>query len=482
MEMKRLTRRDFLRLSAAAATGAMIMACQATATPLPLEKEAEERPMEEKPAAPAERPRLLYQDWGGETYPQAWQEVGHIFTEAHPNVEVEYRIRPEDCLAKLMGQFVAGTAPDVFETCGADSRFLWDMGNLLALDPYVEKSLSEEDMKDVPAHQMAFWRAPDTDDLYGWPKYQGHLMIFINLDMAEEVGVTYPRTWDEAWSPQQYRQALRKLTRGEPGQSGRIYGGGRIPWSDRNTPFLLSNGAHFVNPDDDTECWLGRPEAQEVLEFWWVLRWEDHSMPNPAEEGEEVHLRSQFPARKIATVEEGSWALKEMSELCPFPWDVAPLYHWPGGACTLATSDGWHIWKGTESPDAAWELMRFLSGPVYSKAIAKTDSLQPARLSLMDDYLKILRQEKPPLEKVNLEILKEARERDLGYPMELYWRQSVAEDILKPVFQQVFELGRAGVDAIAQACEEVTERLRAEKAQAGGTGSQTTPAPGHADP
>jgi len=464
MEMRRLNRRDFLRLSAAATAGAMMMACQSTATPAPTEKETEEKLEEERPAAPVEKVHILYQDWPEESYRQAWQEVGHIFTDAHPHTEVEYLGRSDE-QEKLLAQFMAGTAPDIFETCCGDGRFLWKMGNLLVLDPYVEKTIAEEDMKDLPASQIEFWRVPDTDELYGWPKYQGNLAIFINLEMASEAGVTYPRKWDEAWTPDQYHEVLKKLTQGELGQPGRIYGGGRYQWSDQDTPFLLSNGAHFVNPEDDTECWLGKPEAQEVLEFWRVLRWEDHTLPNPSEVGEAAVVRSQFLAREVATMEEGSWALKEMAEVCPFSWDVAPLYHWPTGVHTLATSDGWHIWKETKSPDVAWELMLFLSGPVYGKAIAKADFLQPARLSLMDDYIQILREQAPTLEKVNLELFKEARESNLGRPLELYWNQSVAEEIMKPVFQQVFGLGKGGVDAIAQACDELTERLRAEKAK-----------------
>lgn len=442
-------------------------ACQSTATPLPRVKETREKPTEEKPAPPAEKPRLLYQDWGGETYPRAWQEVEHIFTDAHPKIEVEYQMRFDDYLGKLLAQLMTGTAPDLFETCHADSRFLWKMGNLLVLDPYVEKSLSEEEMKDMPANQMEFWRAPDTNDLYGWPKYQANLMIFINLDLADNAGVTYPRRWDEAWTPEQYREVLKKLTKGELGRPGRIYGGGGYQRSERNTPSLLSNSAHSVNPDDDTECWLSKPEAQEVLEFWRVLRWVDHTMPNPPEVVGEMRLCNQFPARQIATMEEGAWALPEVADKCQFPWDVAPTYHWPKMTTTMATTDGWSISAQTKYPDAAWELMLFLSSPAYGKAIARADFLQPARLSLMDDYLKILRQEKPALEKVNLEILKEARERNLGFPMELYWNQSLAEEILNPVFQEVFELGKAGVDAIAEACGEVTKILRADKAKGG---------------
>ncbi len=83
----------------------------------------------------------------------------------------------------------------------------------------------------------------------------------------------------------------------------------------------------------------------------------------------------------------------------------------------------------------------------------------------MDDYIQILREQAPSLEQVNLELFKEARERELGRPMELYWNQSIAEDILRPIFQQVFGLGEVGVDAIAQACDELTQRLREDKGE-----------------
>jgi ABC-type glycerol-3-phosphate transport system substrate-binding protein len=261
---------------------------------------------------------------------------------------------------------------------------------------------------------------------------------------------------------------LQKLTKGELGTPERVYGGGRYAWSDRNTPFLNSNGGHFVNPDDDTDCWLGKPAALECLEFWRVIKQEDHAMPNPAEVAGETRMRNQFPAKKIATMEEGAWALREMSDECQFPWDVAPTYSWPVKITTLATTDGWSVWKEAKNLDAVWELLVFLMSPTFGKAIAKAHFLQPARLSLMDDYIQILRQEKPVLEDVNLELFKEAREGNLGVPMELHYDETTFMEIMRPVFEQVYDLGKAGVDAIEDACGEVTEALRELKAKRSG--------------
>jgi ABC-type glycerol-3-phosphate transport system substrate-binding protein len=232
-------------------------------------------------------------------------------------------------------------------------------------------------------------------------------------------------------------------------------------WSDRNTPFLYSNDGHFINPDDDTECWLSKPEAMECLNFWSDLINVDHSIPLPTEVAGETRMRTLFPAKKLASMEEGAWALREMSDTCTFPWDVMPTYSWPVRTTTLATTDGWSMWKETPHPDSVWELIVFLMGPVYGKAIAKAHFLQPARLSLIDYYVQVLRQEKPVTEDVNLELFKEAREDNLGWPMELFYDQTASSEILRPVFEQIMYLGKTTVDeAIPGACEETTQKMR----------------------
>lgn len=471
--MGKLNRRDFLRLSATMATGAVLASCR-PAAPVPAEEEkpaakVEEKPKEEKPAVPAEKIHLNYMDWGGDTYPKAWQEVSSQFADTHPDIEVEYMPQPDGSIEKVTTMYVARTdaAPDIYGHCCATGRQFFEAGQCLDLKPYWD-TMPAEDAKDFEPSQIEFWTDKESGALFSAPKYEGNLVIFINLDMVKEAGLTWPTKWDDHWSPNEYREFLQKLNKGELGQPGRIFGGSAWwGYEGRWDPFYHSNGGRAFNPDDDTECWMGTPEVQECLEFWRVLRWEDYSMPSPADAAGEKSPSRLFPPKLTATSEDGSWFLRSAADNANFPWDIIPLYAWPQGSKTLATTDGWLAWNHTKHPDAVWELLLFLMSPIYGKATAKHQFLQPSRLSLMDDYIQILRREQPLLEDVNLELFRESRERLFGVPKDLPYDETTAREILYPVIEQVFLLGTAGVDAIATACDEVTEKLRELKAKRG---------------
>jgi ABC-type glycerol-3-phosphate transport system substrate-binding protein len=469
--MEKLNRRDFLRLSATVGAGAVLAACQpaAPAAP-PAAEQPAEKPAEqpaEKPAAAAEQVTVILMDWGGETYPKAWEEVGPQFLEENPGIDVEYQQSPDQWVEKLTAMYVAESpaSPDIFAHCCWQAKQFYEAGQVLGLDAYWD-TMSADDIADFPTNVIPFWTDIHTGELYSVPKYQGNLQIFVNMEVAKAQGVTdLPTSYGDHWTPERYRDVAMQMTLGEEGTPERQYGAWKYAWSDRNTPFLNSNGGHFVNPDDDTEDWLYKDEALEVLELWRVMRQDDHTMPGPVEVAGETRGRNMFPVQKITTMEEGAWALKEMSTNCTFEWDLVPTYSWPVQTTTLATTDGWSIWKKSTHVDASWELLKFLMSPTYATAIIKAHFLQPSRLSLMDAYLQILREQAPALENVNLELFKEARGEEIGVPMELHYDETTFTEIMKPVFEQVYDLGKAGVDAIAEASMEVTEALRELKAR-----------------
>jgi len=153
MEKRKLGRRDFLRLTAAAATGAVVASC-APATPVVIEKEVVKEVPVEKPVIvekevpkeiikevpvekvvketvvvekevvkappPAEKVRLRHQTREPEMAEEEkllWDELYPRFQEQHPNIEVEYIPMPPDFSEKLIAAAVAGNAPDTFGHC-----------------------------------------------------------------------------------------------------------------------------------------------------------------------------------------------------------------------------------------------------------------------------------------------------------------------------------------------------------------------------
>jgi ABC-type glycerol-3-phosphate transport system substrate-binding protein len=149
METRRLNRRDFLRLSAAAATGAVMASCS-PATPMVIEKEViREVPVEKavvvekevvkevevekvvqqtvvvekevvKAPPPAEQVKLRHQTREpemAEAEKLLWDELYPRFQEQNPHIEVEYIPMPPDFSEKIIAAAVAGSAPDTFGHC-----------------------------------------------------------------------------------------------------------------------------------------------------------------------------------------------------------------------------------------------------------------------------------------------------------------------------------------------------------------------------
>jgi ABC-type glycerol-3-phosphate transport system substrate-binding protein len=136
-------------------------------------------------------------------------------------------------------------------------------------------------------------------------------------------------------------------------------------------------------------------------------------------------------------------------------WSIMHVPKGPASRVTLGTTDGWAMWTGSKVKDAAWELMWYMTGPTFQRLQAQYQSQLPVRLSVQEDYKKILRQQWPSLEKVDLDIALEAQK--LGYPRdnENFADQQQASLLIDPTLQKVFVDGSAPVSIFQDVCRQV---------------------------
>ena len=146
-------------------------------------------------------------------------------------------------------------------------------------------------------------------------------------------------------------------------------------------------------------------------------------------------------------VEEGSWALKDILSAAKFRIGVAPFPAGPVRRATLATTDGFGIYAGTKNPDAAWELLKFLISKEYGRAMARAHFLQPARASLVDEWVQVIREEFPVQAK-EMDIAAFADGHLKGYSViaETFANQAAANQIASTAWQRIFTLGQASTD------------------------------------
>ena len=434
----RLSRRRFLASAGGLVLGAALAGCGSRqATP-----------------SSAEKVQLVYQDWRTDWFPGMVQTALNQFHAAHPDIQVFYTPDPVDLTERMIRDMEAGTAPDVFQGCCAHFPSWAQRGHALDLRPYVERDLDAQTLADWDRAQYAALFTSDGHQ-YGLPKYHGALALYYNKDVFDAYGVSYP---DESWDHDDYAVAMRALTHDLDGNGETDLWGSMIDitW-DRIQVHVNAWGGHLVDPEDPTHSLMADDPALGAMEWIRARMWDDRVMPTFLDV-QSMPTREAFSSGRLAMVEDGSWALKDILSTARFRIGVAPLPAGPAARATLATTDGFGIYQGTRHPESAWELLKFLISKEYGRAMAKAQFLQPARASLLADWEGFIRAEFPD-ETADMDLAAFADGHLQGYSVvaETFANMEDARRIAFAAWQRIFTLGQAGVDIMADVSRRIDE-------------------------
>jgi multiple sugar transport system substrate-binding protein len=432
---RKINRREFLRLAGAAAAGAALAGCS---SPTPA------------PQAGGEPVKLVYQDWRTDWFPALAQEMLAQFHEQQPGIRVFYTADPENLEEAMLAHFEAGTAPDVFSGCCAFFPAWAQKGHLLDLRPYVEADLDQADIDDWSEAQYRAFFTPDGKQ-FALPKYHGGLALYYNKDIFDEAGVPYPA---ENWTYDDYLIAMRELTVRSEGKTTRWGSMVDISW-DRLQIHANGWGGHFVNPQDPTRCDMSTPASMGAFEWLYACMWEDKVMATSLDV-ENMETRAAFINQKIAMVEDGSWALKDILAQAEFRVGVAPFPTGPVRHATLATTDGFAIAAKTRNPDAAWELLKFLAGKEYGRAMARYHFLQPARASIIPDWVDYIRKEFPDKSKdVDITAFADGHIKGYSVTAEVFPNMLEVIALARETWDNIYTVGKTPVSDIEILCEKI---------------------------
>jgi len=398
--------------------------------------------------------QLVYQDWRTDWFPPMAQQMLAQFHAEHPNIRVFYTPDPEDFEAKVLADMQAGTAPDVFQACCAFFPVLAQNGYTLDLRPYVEADLDQATIDDWdPAQYRSFFTGDRRQ--YGLPKYHGALALYFNKDLFDEYGVEYP---DETWNHDDYLDGMKRLTHDRDGDGEIDLWGSMLDVSwDRIQVHVNGWDGHFVDPDDPTRCRMAEPEALAAMEWIRARTWDDRVMAT-ALDVRNVWTRQAFVTERVAMVEDGSWALKDILAGANFRVGVAPFPAGPVRRVTLSTTDGFGIYAGTRYPDAAWELLKFLTSQEYGRAMARANFLQPARASLVDEWATFIRAEFPgKITDWDIAAFADGHIKGYSVTAEIFPNMADAKRLAYAAWDQIFTLGQAPVEQMETVCRQIQE-------------------------
>lgn len=426
-----VTRRDFLKMMGLAWVAAQLPGCRPTQTP----------------AAAAERAELVYQDFNTAGFPSmARQSLGQ-FQAQHPNITVFYIPDPVNLIDQMPIDMQAGTAPDVFQGCCTHLPQWAQRGFTLDLRPYVARDLDQDTLADWdPAQYQALFTPDGTQ--FGLPKYHGALALYYNKDLFDELGVSYP---DASWDHDRYARAMKALTIDRDGNGNTdVWGSMMEVYWDRVQVHVNGFGGHFVDPANPRRCLMGEPEALAAVEWLRARIWDDRVMATLPRVGGLLPADA-FIHQKVAMIEDGSWSLKKIISQAPFRVGLVPLPAGPARRVTLATTDAFAIYEGTRHPDAAWELLKFLISKEYGRSMAKAALLQPARASILNDWIGYVSAEYPEqAADLDLDAFADGQLKGYSVVAEIFPNMAGAQKFAQDAWDRILTLGQAPVSILTE--------------------------------
>lgn len=442
-----LSRREFLRAAGLALVAAPT-ALAACSTPPPATTRT------------SGQVQLVYRDWRTDWFPPMVQRLLDEFHATHPNIRVYYNLDPEnnEFEEKSLADLQAGTAPDVFQGCCSFLPIWAQKGYLLDLRPYVAADLDRATIDDWDSVQYKSFFTREGRQ-YALPKYHGALALYYNKDLFDAARVDYPT---EAWTHDHYLDAMKRIAHRNGGKSA-VWGSMLdLSW-ERLQVHVNDWGGHFVDPQDPKKSRLADPPALQALEWIRARMWDDKVMATPLDM-QNKGTQEAFVAGQLAMVEDGSWALKNILTQAKFRVGLAPMPAGPARRATLATTDGFGIYAGTKYPDAAWELLKFLISKEYGRAMAQAQFLQPARASLVDEWVGFIRSEFPEQTRdMNIAAFADGQIKGYSVIGEGFANQADALTLTKAAWQQIFTLGQAPVSSLAEVSRAIEQAQQGYK-------------------
>lgn len=302
--------------------------------------------------------------------------------EKDKGIKVEYESVPWDEAAnKLTVLGGSGQLPDVITTwagwLGQFTQAKW----VLPIDSYVDPIRSE--FTDVVTNIT--WKAEK--ELYGatYTVPDGMMVkgVYVRKDWAEAAGLKLdPKA---GWTYDDYFDAVAKMTDADKRQYGASYRGARGAFDPLMVYLEGFNGGRLYA--DDGSILINSPECLEAFKRWTDVYLKGYA-PKDAVNWGFTEMVDNFTGGLTATLINDS----EVAPTCeanmqPEQWMVMPMPKSNDGKIynTVNAPYSYSIAASSQNPDAAWELINYLTMPENNIEYCKMGGLIPIKKDVADD-------------------------------------------------------------------------------------------------
>lgn len=369
--------------------------------------------------------------------------------EANPDIKIIFEHTPYTGYdSKILTRVAGGAAPDIIATEVDYFVTFASKGVLENLTPYAEKDAEFSTDQFFPT---IIDRFSVGDKLYAIPRdVAPFACVFYNKKLFDEAGLAYPTddwTWDDML------RMARALTKKD--ESGRTTQYGFYGWAWQN--FVYGNGGGLV--DDVKRPTKSRLDSQETidgLQFYADLVNLYKVMPAPvalANLGMGIDL--MFASGRLGMFLSGIWETPGLRRY-DFEWDVAQFPKSPNGTRgTGSGGSGYAILKSSKNKEAAWEVIKALTGAPGQADIARRGLAQPSRVAVAKSDAWVGGNEPPQ----NKGMLNDAVQYIHFSPFHPKWRE-IEEKYLNPKLDLIFNGKTTAAEALKEIAPKVNEMLQ----------------------
>jgi multiple sugar transport system substrate-binding protein len=376
-------------------------------------------------AARSARPvKLIWAIYDDPPYLEAQKEGAKRYSERHPNVSFEFSAFTDN--AKLITEWLAGAGSHVAMNYGTPLIESGRQGLVIGLDKYLKTSAREIPLEDFVAFQLEATQWPSVGR-FGLPMYINAYTLFYNKPLFQRKGIAPP---DGGWDWARYADGLTRVSAPDQGVWGGVIGNTQLGMTK-----VHQNGTDIIDPKDDRRCTVAGAGSLEALQWihdrlWKAGGW---GQAGVVAAGGFKNTLAMLAAGKLATIETGSGSLGTMAKGFPEAqndWDIAPL---PRGKqrATRASIDSWTVARSAPDPDAAWELMKYLQGAEWIDTLATLGGAQPARISMQDRFVDLMKKAVPSLASKNVAALTAPLKEKYARPQAVFRKDDDAWKVLK---------------------------------------------------
>jgi multiple sugar transport system substrate-binding protein len=300
-----------------------------------------------------------------------WNDAIASFEAANPGVDVQLEAVPQDYGTKLLAQFAAGNAPDIFMSGDGDVAKWQALGKTEDLAPYISGDNGFDPSLLVPG-VAAFGNVAGST--YYLTKDYSPLVLYYNTDQFKAAGVDVPTadwTWDD------FLAAAQKLTIDANGNDSTSADfdpttikqwGVQIPdgwgdwlWVRGILPVLYANGGSLISADGTkSEGFMNSDATINALQAYVDLFTKYHVAPTK----DDVAAYSgtdMFQSGLVSMLWTGVWPLNGYKEVADLHFGTAGLPSGSEGKANVLCWSGFAMNADSQNKDAAWAFLKYIA-------------------------------------------------------------------------------------------------------------------------